>query len=120
MIKGSFTDSYGNTLRLTDTGQLSLKLKSDKHTRHVGSFIDGEYSKWENKEGVFKKLNAFGFCNDIMTFLAPELISVHYKGHRYIIGRERFTKYKQFLNFKKQGMELRTYVPLKYFKRRSV
>jgi len=122
-MPGSITDGNGNTLLLSDLTTdnriiLKLDLRRDNFQRNIGYLRHNVYVKKENKDGIFRQLNAFGFCAMAINQMSPQLIIVNYMGKDYVIGKEAFDKNKKFLNFKKDGFELRCFVPLKYFKRR--
>jgi len=117
---GNVMDGHGNKLLILRDAyrhNISLTLKSDGRSRKLGYMQDGVYYKYETKDGIFLKLNAFGFCNDLIVHLNPLAICVYHEGKRYFISRERFDKHKQFLNWKNIGFELRCFVPLKFFKK---
>ena len=117
---GGITDGNGNKLliiRDAHRHNISLTLKADGRSRKLGYIQDGVYYKHETKDGIFRKLNAFGFCNDLISQMSPTAICVYYEENRYFISIERFNKHKQFLNWKNKGFELRCFVPLNFFKR---
>ena len=116
------TDPHGNVLtsrRTPDGIAIFLKLKKENFKRRLGWYKDGIYYKHENENGIFKKLNAFGLCSDIIS--RPEIkgIVIVFREHRYYISKERFMENVRYLEFSKQGFERRAYVSLNFFKRRN-
>lgn len=121
MGTGLGQDGYGNTISfITTEGQnmsIILTLKKDGKCRNIGHIKDGIYCKKETKDGIFRVLNSFGFCRDMLVHLAPKGIQIEYNGEKYFVSMERFDRHKKFLNYSGKGYEVRAYLPLCYFKR---
>ncbi len=76
------------------------------------------YQKYE--DSIFRKFKAFGFCHKAIEIINPDYVRVIYRGKEakeggYSIPTDIFRKEAKFLNFKKQGFELRCYVPIEKF-----
>lgn len=122
-------DKAGNILNVDRIGGVHLRLiKENNKVRPIGTLIRRNtatkkglliYKKYENS--LFRKLKAFGFCHKIIK-LNPDRIHVIWIGGsevkrgRYSIGIKKFKKEAIILNFKKKGIELRSYVPIDRFK----
>lgn len=116
-----FKDAAGNRL-LVLNGKIYLYLEKEagrRGARHIGDFFASSRTlyKKENEKGVFLKFDAFGFCASAISLLDPIEIIVDFRRDRYKISRTMFDAVKKYLHFKDEGFELRTYVPIKDFKK---
>lgn len=118
-------DKAGNILSVDGLGGVHLRLVGEgNRVRPIGTIRKTTkknlliYKKYENS--VFRKLQAFGFCHEVIK-LNPDRIHVIWIGGseakrgRYSISMKKFKKEAVILNFKKKGMELRSYVPIDKF-----
>jgi len=115
-------DKNGNSLQMLENGDVILALKSEKgRVRHIGRMIGGIggiYAKKEGRDGIFQTFKAFGFCEAIFKCFDPRSVIILYHNKHYYINRARFDKNKMYMHFKQKGLELRTYIPVKFFKRK--
>ena len=112
--KFSFRDSDGNLFycqnRFLFQYQGQKKLAIGKIIYHDGKLI---YSKQENEDDVFRKLNAWSIPYEIVKRV--DKITFYTKDKFYRLETWKIHNNSMFMHFKSSGYELKVYVPLEYW-----
>jgi len=112
--KFSFKDSDGNLFycknRYLFLYQGQKKLAIGKIIYHGGNLI---YSKQENEDDVFRKINAWSIPYEIVKRV--DKVTFYTKDKFYRIDTIKIHNNSMFLHFKSSGYELKVYVPKDYW-----
>lgn len=112
-------DDFGNLLKCCNNGKrivMSLKLASETKHRKLGIINLAQKAmqiKRDSGKHLMRKLNAYGFnyklLSDSKLFDTVRLSDEKYE---WVIPKQFIIDNGQFLNFKKQGFELQTFITL--------
>ncbi len=84
----------------------------------IGKLINGEYVKFENSNGVYKELDAFGMPHSLLLWLQKKnikFIKVIYSGTHYHTTTDKWLTQGEYRYYKGKT-EKRQYLPRKEFK----
>ena len=121
----NFTDKEGNNLKMVNPdGKLVLTLMSDKgkQVRHIGWIKKGKksfyYEKREPEKDRLRILDAWGVHFHILNNLPDDGGMVfHTEKAPYIIDKKTAVDKGKYLHFKKAGLELRIFIPVKHWEK---
>lgn len=120
-IRMIYSDVSGS-LFVKQTGEVILKLNSEKRTRNLGFIKENErgvlsYYKHENEKDVFRKLNAWSINYNVLQYLPYGNSMINFKTELqiYRITKDKALKMGSFMFFKNSGIEKKIYVPKLFF-----
>ena len=119
-VEGS--DSFGNTIKLTPSWTIILKLSGQPHERMIGKFRvrhrELEYTKHVMEHHMFKKTCAWGINHHIVEAMPNNgviSICVDDTGEKYSISVAKVKRYSKDFEFSEQGFERQLFVPVRMF-----
>jgi hypothetical protein len=120
-IKMIYTDDSGS-LKVLGTGEVVLRLNSEKRTRRLGFLAKNEnavlsYYKHEKEKDVFRKTNAWSLNYNVLQYLPYDNSMINIKSEEYIyrITKEKALQVGEFMFFKSSGIEKKIYVQKIFF-----
>lgn len=114
---------HNNTIELVQTDSSSLykvKLNLTFETRFIGtldSFGDGTFTTQRKPQHLFRKLNALGINQELLTSsdIFFKWILIDYEGKKRVTTRKYFLAKGKALKFSAQNFELQIFLPLSEF-----
>ena len=120
-VKMIYTDDSGS-LKVLGTGEVVLRLNSEKRTRRLGFLANNEsgvlsYYKHEKEKDVFRKTNAWSINYNVLQYLPYPNSMINIKSEQgiYRVSKEKALQVGDFMFFKSSGIEKKIYVQKLFF-----
>lgn len=114
----TFEDKHGNKFRCI-SGKIFLIPAGTHRERKIGRVYKTDkgtiiYKKYEEEKHIYRKTNAWSIPYEI--YNRVDRVWFYSKLYNYRIIKKEVNNLKDFFHFARSGVELKVYIPLKYWK----